>query len=173
MTSEVRFCSKCGVAKPAEEFAFRYRSTGERQWACRSCNAAYKRAWYGRNRVRHMERVAVNHVRTADANRLRVWEYLVGHPCVDCGETDLVVLEFDHLRDKQQNVLEMVSRGTSWKSILAEIEKCQVRCANCHRRRTLLVRGSYRLTNGIIERSFREARSGFTGSEPGIEYTGR
>lgn len=161
MTVELRPCSKCGVTKPAEEFAFRYRSTGERQWACRNCNAAYKRAWYGRNRVRHMAKVALNHVRTADANRLKLWEYLVGHSCVDCGETDPVVLEFDHLRDKQKNISEMVSGGTSWKSILAEIEKCEVRCANCHRRRTLRVGGSYRLTNGIIERSLRESEIQF------------
>jgi hypothetical protein len=45
------------------------------------------------------------------------------------------VLEFDHLRDKLFSIGNKLS-SRSWKSILAEIEKCDVVCANCHRRRT-------------------------------------
>ena len=63
-------------------------------------------------------------------------EYLRTHACVDCGETDLLVLEFDHLRDKKYNIAEMINRDFTWASILREIEKCEVVCANCHRRRT-------------------------------------
>ena len=71
-----------------------------------------------------------------------MWEqlglYLADHPCVDCGESDPRCLEFDH-RDpgtKTANVATLVQRAGAWKVILAEIEKCDVRCANCHRRRT-------------------------------------
>jgi hypothetical protein len=71
-------------------------------------------------------------------------EYLLAHPCVDCGETDLLVLEFDHLRDKKYNIGEMVNRDFTWGSILREIEKCEVVCANCHRRRTYTRRRTYR-----------------------------
>lgn len=61
--------------------------------------------------------------------------YLREHPCVDCGETDPVVLEFDHLRDKKF----AISKGLqdrNWQDVLDEIAKCDVVCANCHRRRT-------------------------------------
>jgi hypothetical protein len=61
--------------------------------------------------------------------------YLREHPCVDCGESDPVVLEFDHLRDKEF----CVGQGfwdRRWQSVLDEIAKCEVVCANCHRRRT-------------------------------------
>ena len=64
---------------------------------------------------------------------------------MDCGESDPLVLEFDHLRDKSF----AISRGWAdrgWESILREIEKCEVVCANCHRRRTLTRRGALRVT---------------------------
>lgn len=73
--------------------------------------------------------------------RQRIREFLTGylaqHPCVDCGETDPVVLEFDHVRGtKVAEVSSFVRNLASMKRILAEIAKCDVRCANCHRRRT-------------------------------------
>jgi hypothetical protein len=53
----------------------------------------------------------------------------------NCGETDPIVLEFDHLRDKKFNIGK-AWRGHEWQSVLDEIAKCEVVCANCHRRRT-------------------------------------
>ena len=56
--------------------------------------------------------------------------------CVDCGENNHIVLDFDHLRDKKYNVSRMIHDGFSWKAIKREIAKCEVVCANCHRIRT-------------------------------------
>jgi len=78
-------------------------------------------------------------------NRKRICEYLDDHPCVDCGEDDIVVLEFDHLRDKKYAVGQMM-RDARWDRIMAEIAKCEVVCANCHKRRTAQRRGSYRIS---------------------------
>jgi len=63
-------------------------------------------------------------------------EYFAKHPCVDCGERDPVVLEFDHLDPdtKAFNIGASLSYRR-WQSILDEIEKCEVVCRNCHRRR--------------------------------------
>lgn len=71
--------------------------------------------------------------------------YLATHPCVDCGEDDVVVLEFDHLRDKTANVSALVAGFSGIKRVFQEIEKCEVVCANCHRRRTARAQNSYRL----------------------------
>lgn len=61
-----------------------------------------------------------------------------------CGEGDIVVLEFDHLRDKRRSVSTLVGGGWAWSRILEEIERCEVVCANCHRRRTARRANSYR-----------------------------
>ena len=75
-------------------------------------------------------------------NRKKVREYisryLDDHPCVDCGEADKVVLDFDH-RDPSCKSFSMgsaKSRSATLKTVIDEIKKCDVRCSNCHRRRT-------------------------------------
>ena len=136
-------CPRCSELKNADEFSFKFRDRGVRQLYCRTCMAAYKTDWYHRNRDHQIVRVRANRERTRIENLIRMWTYLAEHLCVDCGEADPVVLEFDHLRDKRKNVSYMASSGFTWRTIEVEMAKCEVRCANCHRRRTARVRGFY------------------------------
>jgi hypothetical protein len=59
-------------------------------------------------------------------------------PCLDCGQRfPFYVMQFDH-RDpaqKRYTVSQMVSRSGT-KTILEEVAKCDIVCANCHRDRT-------------------------------------
>jgi hypothetical protein len=55
--------------------------------------------------------------------------------CLAGGETDPLVLEFDHLRDKKFAFATGI-RNRNRNDVLDEIAKCDVVCANCHRRRT-------------------------------------
>lgn len=73
-----------------------------------------------------------------DENKKRLLSFLLRNPCVDCGEEDPVVLEFDHVDpdNKRAAISAMIQNSYSWETIVSEIEKCVVRCANCHRRRT-------------------------------------
>lgn len=65
--------------------------------------------------------------------RQYVTSYLESHPCVDCGEYDYMVLTFDHVRGrKKMDISQMVNQGYSLKAIQKEINKFEVRCANCH-----------------------------------------
>ena len=71
--------------------------------------------------------------------------FLLKNRCIDCGEADPRVLDFDHIdpKMKTRSVSTMLSGHYSWKAILVEIEKCQIRCANCHRRKNHIQFGYY------------------------------
>ena len=66
----------------------------------------------------------------------KVLEYFSKNPCVDCGEINTVLLEFDHVEGKEFTIAQAVSKGYSWKRIQSEIQKCVVRCVSCHRLKT-------------------------------------
>jgi len=98
----------------------------------------YARSHYARNSVDYKERARRRNDAVRKANRAFVAAYLSEHPCVDCGERDVLVLEFDHVRGvKKANVTDLVREACSRRRLVLEIEKCEVRCANCHRRRTV------------------------------------
>lgn len=58
------------------------------------------------------------------------------NPCVDCHKIyHWCVMDFDHLiNNKQYNISQLKSYSTS--SIIKEVIKCELVCANCHRQRT-------------------------------------
>ncbi len=70
--------------------------------------------------------------------RFKMLEFLLAKKCIDCGEKDPIVLDFDHRdpKTKLKNVARMLSGHWSWESVYKEIEKCDIRCANCHRRKS-------------------------------------
>jgi hypothetical protein len=112
-------------------------------YASKADQAAAAKAHYEANKPAYVARARAASV----IGRARVIEhirsYLSAHPCLDCGEPDLVVLEFDHRPDveKKFNIGESMKRGVSLPTLIAEIAKCDVRCANCHRRKTYRERG--------------------------------
>ena len=88
-------------------------------------------------RQRQLVRVRRNDARYEAENRAWISAFLAEHPCVDCGESDPEVLEFDHVRGKKTaNVSAMVRGGYALARLQAEAALCDIRCANCHRRIT-------------------------------------
>lgn len=122
--------------KPADAFQRRFRGSSVLQSWCRACIAVYNAERHQRLHDREMERIRRNQKIYVARNVELLREYLASHPCVDCGESDPIVLDFDHLRDKEYDVSKMVHNGYPWARILKEIAKCEVRCSNDHRRAT-------------------------------------
>jgi hypothetical protein len=131
----VKRCSACGEVKPVDDFMWNRKATGKRDSYCRSCRAVYKKAHYAANKDRYIKNGNAWSAKLSAKRTTWLLKYFETHPCVDCGETDPVVLDFDHLRDKLFDI-GVGLHYKNWDAVLAEIEKCEVRCANCHRRRT-------------------------------------
>jgi hypothetical protein len=125
-----------------DAFSTRRASRDGLQNRCREC----WRKDYIANREDRKATAAAGAHATLTRHRERLQQYLETHPCVDCGEDDIRCLEFDH-RDPSQklaNVSALVAMHVRWERILAEIAKCDVRCASCHAKRTAEQRNSWR-----------------------------
>lgn len=149
--AEALLCGRCRIVKSTSAFAWRIRDRGIRQPWCRDCHNAQKRLFYALNRNSEIARARTRQLALIAANAPRLRAFLECHPCVDCGERDVSVLEFDHLRDKRKDVTTMLWSGLLWSTIEQEIAKCEVRCANCHRRRTARERGYEMRKRGLAE----------------------
>jgi hypothetical protein len=129
----MKICPKCGP-KPISEFNWKNKKKGTRCNECRECHKLYNKKHYAANKSYYIEKAQKHQ----DDVHVRSLSYLKSHPCVDCGEPDPIVLDYDHRpgTSKKGNVSSLIQKGNSWDIIEAEIKKCDVRCANCHRRVT-------------------------------------
>lgn len=76
--------------------------------------------------------------RAAWRNQARMLDEIKGVPCADCGGRYAACsMDFDHRvgEHKRQAVSRMIGRAGA-STILAEVAKCDIVCANCHRERT-------------------------------------
>jgi hypothetical protein len=137
-----KLCCRCGELKDLSEFTFKNLAKAILHSYCRACHAAWNREHYLRNKAAYIATARRNNARYDADNLRRLVDYLLCHPCVDCGEADVVVLEFDHRdRSTKRAAVGSILNNRSWLIVEAEIAKCDVRCANCHRRRTAQQRG--------------------------------
>jgi hypothetical protein len=102
---------------------------------CRTCQKEYDAAWYRANRARRQAKVKADratHIAWLDSLK-------EGKPCADCGRVyPPYVMEWDHLPGTVKKLVLADTRRAahSRERILAELEKCELVCANCHRERT-------------------------------------
>lgn len=136
-------CNRCGLSKPFDNMAIRYHKNGRktRRGHCIACQYAAQRR-SATNSGHYPARVKSWRTDVYQRNMAHVLEYLTNHPCVDCGCANPILLEFDHVGDKNF----AISYGV-WQyavdRIISEINKCVVRCANCHRKKTIRERGNF------------------------------
>lgn len=134
-------CTNCMKTKDLSEFGPKADKKNGRDSWCHACYAY--RAKERREQRRALDPELYRKQRTEYDKRRRrarvqiLNDYLLKHPCMDCGEADLIVLDFDHVRGKKvAEVARMFHSMYSMKLIFEEIAKCDVVCSNCHRRRT-------------------------------------
>lgn len=140
----MKVCSICKTKLSLVEFNKKASSKDGLQPHCRTCNKARSKAYYERNREAHKTETMRRKKIYQANNRQKLWDYLLAHPC-PCGESDPVVLDFDHLDPTTKLIEISLMIDYSWKRIEEEISKCQVLCSNCHRRKTAKEQNWYSL----------------------------
>ena len=122
-----KYCYKCGGEK--ERRAAPY---------CNKCQRGYNRDDYVKNKAAYIAKARRNNERYQEEIKAWILDYLSTYPCIDCGEKDPVVLEFDHRGNegKSADISVMKRQKKTLEKIKLEVAKCDVRCANCHRRKT-------------------------------------
>lgn len=135
----MKTCSKCNLSKNESDFKFDYKYLRPSSW-CKECFNLWRRE----NRKKCTQpkplpkgkKVSQNE-RVQKKKEFHV-DYLKSHPCVVCGEDDIVVLEFNHIdpTTKEYNVSQLLNNNYSISLLKKEISKCEVLCANCHKRKT-------------------------------------
>ena len=130
-----KFCTYCNEERDTEnDFHWKDKGRGIRNTRCKFCQSHISKQHYTKNKKSYLDRARAREMLVTEDYRKKLAEHLFCHPCIDCGETDIRTLEFDHVRGKKlHEISKMMSLGCSWSTIEAEIAKCEVRCANCHR----------------------------------------
>ena len=132
-----KVCYDCKKEKNISEFGKASRNIDGLNYRCKECYTILRRSWYENNKEYHKAKVRERRVRLLAPLQKWMAEYLLEHPCVDCGNKDILVLEFDHIDgSKEYGVGSVLRSHLSLERVQAEITKCEVRCVNCHRKIT-------------------------------------
>lgn len=141
----IKKCSRCKKYR----FTWQYNKNKAKkdglQYQCRPCQHDYhNKEWYPSRRNHQIKMVKRNKFKRRHDNYKKVVEEYFVNGCVDCGEKDIQVLEFDHVRGIKkrvgykgsEGVSYLIRHGYKWETVQTEIDKCEVRCRNCHKKRT-------------------------------------
>lgn len=92
---------------------------------------------YLNNKDKLIKRAAKFKKEAVFRNKQYMSNFLLKNPCIDCGESDLRCLDFDHVfGEKIECISQMALNAVSIQTLQLEMNKCEVRCANCHRKIT-------------------------------------
>ena len=138
----MKTCSICKILKIETDFYYRDKRTNKLHAQCKSCYNLKRKETYKQHyhtyKSEYRERAIIRNRRLKDLLRVKTLEYLKDKSCVMCGMSDPRVLDFDHINPttKSFGIARALHNIMAWEKVLAEIEKCQILCANCHRIKT-------------------------------------
>lgn len=135
--AETKKCRKCLKTYSVEFFNLRNRKMGVRRTICKLCSRSETKRHYENHKQYYKNKAKSHDEKTRKQNHDIVFQHLLMYPCVDCGESDPVVLEFDHVRgSKKFDISWGIINVTKSEKLIEEMNKCEIRCANCHKRKT-------------------------------------
>ena len=142
----MKTCPRCLQHLSEKRFNWKIKGT-VRATYCKTCSRTLIKAHYKQNTAYYLKKAQKRNEKVRLSQQEYIAVYLQDHHCIDCGETDILVLEFDHKdrTTKSDAVGNLIKRGFPLRKVIKEITKCEVRCANCHRRKTARENNSWKL----------------------------
>ena len=148
-----KVCGKCKKKKSFKDFSKNKSKKDGHNNTCKLCIKNNYKKDYDFGSLK--EKRKIFREKTSIKNRIKVFDYLSEMGCVDCGEKDVVVLQFDHKDESKKTAgISSMIRGSCWDTIKKEIDKCDVRCANCHARRTSKQQNWYDYLSEDLKRKY-------------------
>lgn len=132
----MKTCTKCKKKKTSVCFNKNKSRKDGLQNICKKCSRARSKEYYRNNKEKHLKVIRERNNKLRSRNREYVVKYLRAHPCIDCGETNILFLEFDHRCDKIDGISTMINCPVGLDKLKKEIQKCDIRCMQCHRIKT-------------------------------------
>ena len=128
----MKTCTRCQTEKPDSAFFIKNKKTGLRRHHCQTCQRLYQTEWHAKNRKKHNAQI-----RIAGEARIDWVRSLKEKPCTDCKKVyHYCAMDFDHRPGEKKDFNLNRVKTYSLKKLHAEIAKCDLVCANCHRIRT-------------------------------------
>lgn len=146
----MKTCTKCFVLKQEGDFFVRDKSIGRLHAQCKLCYKDHRKSYsayhYKKYGDQYRERAKKRRAVIKKDLQVKMSAYLADKSCVICGESDIRVLDFDHIEPstKAIGISKAITNGMAWEIILEEINKCRILCANCHRKHTAIQSNWYR-----------------------------
>lgn len=131
MSAKLKTCCTCNEEKPVTDFRRDRLRLDGRQSSCKVCARSFQSK-------RYQEKYAISRrdrdiaLRSENSEKIRSIKQQQG--CIYCGESDVACLDFHHKTSDDKEFGISGNTHRTWKYIEAEIAKCVVICANCHRK---------------------------------------
>ncbi len=124
----MKTCTTCGETKPLSEYYNDRRASDDKVSRCAACCYGAYKDWRARNREKNLSKNS-----RAQAKRATFLRDAKDRPCDRCGgRFPPIVMDFHH-RDPATKEFDVSRAGRSYAKLAAEVAKCDVLCANCHR----------------------------------------
>ena len=129
---ETKICSKCKRELPFDNFRWKNKSENKKHSQCKDCEKQADKEYYLRNGER---RQAVrDRANIQKINNSILVENVKSKGCAKCGELRTHVLDLHHVDPEGKiNTIAHMIKSASEETLIQELNKCIVLCANCHR----------------------------------------